>query len=343
VVSYLGIVWLSGGDLGFQRAGGASFFGFPADVDPTRSFSRGRLVPPIPADGHFLIPPRQLIKGYAEHVVNRHGAAWPAVGFLAALFVLTCLLVWRKRSALPLAAVAWGLAAAIVGLAFFFSYRYETQIPGVFGVRRLYDYAGFTPALVVPALLEAITQPLGRRRMAVAALPALVAGALAVAAVAWLFPRHRPLSPARAGSSVIQRVSETIPCDARMLANARTAGTWEATTGRRAITEGMAPFLRPAVLERVLPILVGANEFFRNPRAHAVFLERERVQYLVVIKPHVWFGWGGTGRAPREGDAEAVAALPGVDEIVRDRWVTIFSVGGESDHDATVEPRRCPL
>jgi hypothetical protein len=128
-----------------------------------------------------------------------------------------------------------------------------------------------------------------------------------------------------------------------MVANARTAGFWEATTGRRAVTEGMAPFLRPGVLERILPILVGANEFFDHPEANRDFLARERIRYLVVVKPNVWFGWGGTGRGPAPSDAEKIASLPEAHPVVQDRWVSIFAVGSTDLQVTDRQPRRCPV
>jgi hypothetical protein len=127
-----------------------------------------------------------------------------------------------------------------------------------------------------------------------------------------------------------------------MLVNWRTAGSWEATTGRPAVTEGMAPFLRPQVMERVLPILLGANDFFDDPEANRGFLSRQRIDYLVIVDRRVRIGTH-SGREPKEGDAEAVASLPGVEPVVRDRWVTIFAVGAEAASRAREHPGRCPL
>jgi hypothetical protein len=125
-----------------------------------------------------------------------------------------------------------------------------------------------------------------------------------------------------------------------MLVNWRTAGTWEAATGRRALTEGMAPWLRPAILQHVLPLLVGANEFFDDPQANRDFLVRERVQYLVVVEPGVWIGTH-SGRVPTERDADAVATLPEVHPIVRDRWVSIFAVGSNEASADGGRPSHC--
>jgi hypothetical protein len=230
-----------------------------------------------------------------------------------------------------------------LAVAFLFSYRYDTVIPGNFALRRLYDYIALVPALLVPALLTTLARPLAARNRAAVAALALVVAVLGIAAIVDRTPRDRSLSRADAGIAVTERVAEIVPCGTRMLANARTAGFWEATTGRRAVTEGMAPFLRPGVLERILPILVGANEFFDHPQSNRDFLARQRIQYLVVVEPNVWFGWGGTGRGPAPRDAEKVASLPGVHPVFRDRRVSIFAVGSTDLQAIDSQPRRCPV
>jgi hypothetical protein len=262
---------------------------------------------------------------------------------LAVLALGTVAIVLRARSLIPLAAVAWGLVATTLAVAFLFSFRYDTVIPGNFALRRLYDYIALVPALLVPALLTTLARPLAARNRAAVAALALVVAVLGIAAVVDRTPRDRSLSRADAGIAVTERVAEIVPCGTRMLANARTAGFWEATTGRRAVTEGMAPFLRPGVLERILPILVGANEFFDHPQANRDFLARQRIQYLVVVKPNVWFGWGGTGRGPAPRDAEKVASLPEVHPVFRDRRVSIFAVGSTDLQAVDRQPRRCPV
>jgi hypothetical protein len=342
-ICFLGVLGLSGGDLGFQRAtSGAAFAGFPPGVDPTRSFSAGRLVGGPSKEGHFLIAPREILRRYGEEVVGTIGAAWFGVLALAVLALGTVAMVLRARSLIPLATVAWGLVATTLAVAFFFSYSYDTAIPGNFALRRLYDYIPIVPALLVPALLLTVTKRLATRDRAMAALAVAVA-VIGIAAVVDRAPPHRSLSSADAGIAVSERVAEFVPCGTRMLANARTAGFWEATTGRRAVTEGMAPFLRPGVLERILPVLVSANEFFEDPQANRGFLTRQHIQYLVVVKPKIWFGWGGTGRAPAPGDAERIASLPGVHPVFRDERVSIFAVGSTSLAATDGQPRRCPV
>jgi hypothetical protein len=341
-VSYVGILAGSGGDLGFQRAAGGHFSGFPPSVDPTLSLARGAVVRGREQQGHFLVPPRALLRRYGEQLADRSDGANLGLVALAALAAASAALVFFVRSFLAVAAVAWGLAGTILAVAFLFSYRYQTVVPGDWGARRLYDYVVIVPALIVPAVLQAITRPFTRRSRVWVAAVAVGVGALAVGATVDRVPDDRTLTRAAAGIRAIERVADVVPCGARMLSNARTAGTWEAMTGRPALTEGMSPYLRPEVMARVLPVLIGANRFFRNPQANREFLARRNVEYLVIVDPHIWVGTNGE-RRPQEGDAEAVAALPNVHPVLRARRVSVFAVGSSSTAPGGGEPRRCPL
>lgn len=343
-VCYAGMTVLSGGDLGLQRATShASFSGLPPKVDPTLSFSHGKYVDLEPKHGHFFIPPREIVGRYAEDTIDRPTYGKVGLGFLAVLFVASVVAAWFERRLFIVLTVAWGLAGTILTVALLFSYRYDTLIPANFGVRRLYDYAVIPPALVIPALIEAAAAPFARRRRFVIPAVAVAAGVLAVTAAALRTPGDQSIQRAEAGKKVFASVTRYVPCDARMLANTRTAGSWEAWTGRGAITEGMSPFLRPEVMAGILPILVGANDFFKDPQAHQDYLADQRVQYLVVVSPGIWFGWGGTGRNPQPDDAAKIAALPGVTQLHRDERVAIFAVGRQPAVPAGGLPSRCPV
>jgi hypothetical protein len=342
VVCYGGALALSGGDVGFQRATGEEFTGIPAGVDATRSFARGELTPRREQDGPFLVSPRNLLARYGEQTVDRPGWAWLGLVGVGALGVASVVMVLLARRFLTAAAMAWGLFATTMLVALFFSWRYDTTVPGDWGARRLYDYGVLVPALLVPALLAAISRPWIRGRRTTAAVLAILVGLIGVGAAVNRVPGDRNLGRGKAGLKVIEQVADVVPCGSRMLSNARTAGTWEATTGRRAVTEGMAPFLRPQVMGRVLPVLTGANEFFAHPRANQEFLKEQRVEYLVVVKPAVWIGTNG-GRVPGERDAEHVASVPGVDLVHRDRRVAIFAVGSHNSREEDGQRGRCPL
>jgi hypothetical protein len=342
-ICFAGILSLSGGDLGFQRARGAATYpGFPTNVDPTTSFRQARTVQLVPKEGHFFVAPSSIVSRYASHAV---GFRWqPGIGaaVLGGLAVLTFFMVTLARSLVPLAVIAWGLAATSVLVALLFSYRYGTQIPADFGVRRLFGYAAIPPALIVTGTLDAIARRLDGRggRIAAVALP-VAAGALAIGAALDRVPSDRSLPRASIGLAVIDSVSEHVPCDVRMLANARTAGTWEATTGRRALTEGMAPYLRPEVMAYVLPLHVGARQFFRAPARNREFLGREGVDYLVIASPSAWIGTA-SGYVPRT-NVDDVASLPDVRQVFRDSRVAIFVVEGDKPASGVTLPERCAL
>jgi hypothetical protein len=340
---YVAVVGLSGGRLGFEGAARAKFSGLPANVDPTRSFAQGRYLPAVPKHGHFVTPPRRLVRAYAGRIFDASGQTLGAVAFMAALLAASVWAVYRNRLLLPLATLAWGLFVTLLAGAFFFSYRYKTQVPGHFGLWRLFDYAVLIPALLVPAILYEGAKLLRSLRWArIAVVVFVIAAAALVAALSYI----RQDGQSRRGLNglrVMKAVAAVVPCDARMLANARTAGSWEALTGRRALTEGRAPFLDPGVMVRVLSVLDGATRFFDDPSMSEEYLDRERVDYVVVVSPGIWFGWGGGGRRPTREDADAVAALPDVDEVYRDARVAVFAVGPAAARAEGEQPARCDL
>jgi hypothetical protein len=342
-ITYIAVVGLTRGDLGFEGAGTSSFADFPSDVDPTRSFSRAEISPPAPPDGRFLVGPRRMVSAYIDSTFSRPPSAWYGVAALVLLFVASAFVAWRRRSLVRIVVVAWGLGGTILAAAFFFSYRYKTQIPGHFGMWRLNDYALLVPAFLVPTILAGAFAELRPRREITLAAAGVVAGVVAVL-VAFGHVRDDG-SPRRAavGVRTMEDVASVVPCDARMLVNARTAGAWEALTGRRALTEGRAPFLQSDVLRRVLETLVGANHFFQDPAAHRQFLDEKGVDYVVVVRPGIWFGWGGDGDAPMWGDPDAVAALPDVQPVLQNPRVSVFAVGTKPAPQERSQPARCPL
>lgn len=340
-VGYFGMIGLSRGDLGFQRVTtGPTYAGFPRDIDPTRSFIRAEVVRLGRQEGHFFIRPEKIVRRYAKTTVGGPHV-WGGALVLAALAAATVVILVVARRFLSLAVVAWGLLATLVAGALFFSYRYRTQIPADFGERRLYDYAVLPPALVVPAALELLALSLLRRRPVVVGAVALAGAALAVAAAVDRIPEADPRARGAAGLDVIEHVADVVPCGARMLPNGRTAGTWQATTGRRSVIEGHAPYLRPEIMGRVLPTLIGAKEFFRDPAANRAFLGQHEIDYVVVVRRGARLGghpdvFAGT-------DAAAIAALPKLRRVSRTRRVTIFAVGSSNASRAGGQPRRCPM
>jgi hypothetical protein len=340
---YVVVIGSSGGDLGFQRVTGEGSSSIPASgEDPSLSFLNGEVTPKLARDGHFLISPRTLVGRYWAQTSSRMSGVGPALLGVAVLALASVFMVVAMRALFPLVLIAWGLVTVILAVAVLFSFLYDTVVPGGWGARRLYSYSGLVPALLVPGLLEALTSVwVGRRRLVVAAL-SLLAGLAGVVAALDRFPRDRPPASAQRGLAAIDRVAESVPCDARILANAFTAGTWEALSGRPAVSEGHAPYLRGDVLHRVLPVVIGASEFFADPVAHRSFLVQHGVEYVVVVQPGVRVGDGKPRRAHPD-DARTIAMLPGLEPIKRDRRVSIFSVPPHGERPVDRQPERCPL
>jgi hypothetical protein len=344
VVGYVGTVTLAGGDLGFEGTReSVRVSQLPPDVDPARSFRSDRLVVEKPETGGFLIPADDVLLRFERKAIGSlpHGNWPPWFAFVMFLLVAATVCVVRaSRELVPVVVVAWGLAAVLLAVALGFSYRYSTQIPADFGTRRLYPYGVLSVALLLAAGLQAaFGGALGRRRLLSACVPVALVG-LAVAAALMRFPAGAPAAAPR-GLAAMAEVSGVVPCDARMLPNVRTGGSWEALSGRRSLLEGSAPYLRPAVMNRVLPQLLEAERFFRRPAENVRFLADHQIGYVVAFKPDVWVGSpGGRVRATAE---PRLASLPGLHKILGSASVDVFRVGGSEGESAGGEPRRCPV
>jgi hypothetical protein len=339
LAGYATILELSGGDLGFQRVTEASpVTGFRADIDPTRSFDRVRVVPINRDEGPWLVSPRRIARRFATATIDSPGQRTTrGVITLALLGAATVAIVAVARRFVPLAVVAWGLAATFVAAALAFSYRYDTQIPGDFGLRRLYDYLPLLPALVVPAALEVLALRLFRRRQAVIGGLAVLVATLAAVAAVDLIP-ERPVRT-RDALAAVRQVAGVVPCDARMLPNSRSTGSWEGLIGRRSVIEGLAPYLRPAITGDVLSTLIGARKFFADPEANQAYLTRHDVDFIVALRPQLGIG----GWPPFDTDNAAIAALPGVEEVSSSPVATIYSVHREGMDTSASYPARCPV
>jgi hypothetical protein len=182
---------------------------------------------------------------------------------------------------------AWATALVLVALGLYFSHRYRTFVPATFGPRRLFEYgvllAVLTAVVVASAAVRDIAARLGRDRgRTVRRAVSVAAAVLAVLVAASVSPR--PTSPLEArGLQLMQTLARTVPCDARMLVNVRTAGSFEVLAGRTSIDEGMAPYLRPSVLRQVLPVVLGAKAFFKDPLANRAYIDRERIDVVVAV------------------------------------------------------------
>jgi hypothetical protein len=345
VVGWGGIVVGSGGHLGFQgvRASSGST-GFPPAYDPSASFIVGHPVihPARTSRGHYYLPGTVVrwffasAAGSAAIVPTRRDYAIVALAAAAAL----ALLILPRTGLRPIGAMALGLGVMILVVALLFNDRYTTRVPADFGVHRLYDYDAIPVVLAAAAVAELGARGLGRLHRH--ARPALiVVAAIAAVAVAW--PVRPPVAAAEAGraQSLYATVRATVPCTARILPDARTAGSFAALTGRRSVIEGMAPYLNPALMKRVLPVLLGAREFFRKPAQNRGYLARERVDFVLLLTdPTVRIGQSG-GRVDQGADFAAVRALPDLRLVRRRRAFELYAVGGARTRPPGAHRRAC--
>jgi hypothetical protein len=278
--------------------------------------------------GPFLYPPRTVLRRYLA-TVGGHATGSPTRG--AVLLVLlaagSVLVVARfgRRFAEPIV-VGWGLTALFIAAALCFSLVYSTEVPGDFGMRRLFDYSALTLALLIAGLLAAAAAWAGRRS-AQAATTAAIALSAAVAVGAAGVGASPPAPYAKRSLATMDAIGQVVPCDARLLPNVRTAGSFAALLGRGTVLEGMAPYLRPWMMSQVLPRLIGGRQFFADPRRNAAYLDREGIEYVVVLDR---VSVGSTRGVVYDADRAALSELPGLRVVARQANATIYAYAGGS-------------
>jgi hypothetical protein len=324
----------SGGDVGFQGAGGADkYASFPPDFDPTLYLAKGVVHdPPIlqPAarqrhlGGWYRRPPRIL----GDYVKNAVGfwvsRLWAYVLAVAGLLLAGLVSLRAPPELRPLGITALAFATTLFVVACGFSYVYTTKVPADFGVGRLDVWVIFGSVILVLALLEWGLWAFGRFRPSLLTPVACVA----VAALALTFV---PLSGPPADKTSLQRGSQEtldwirthVPRDARILASRRTAGTFEATVGRVSITEGMTPFLRPTMLKTVVNLLLEARSFFLYPVTKRYFLKRQDVGYVVFIKGNAL---GSEGHLLGDADEQKLKDAPFLRLVHQDPAADVYRV-----------------
>ncbi|MGH3138693.1 MAG: hypothetical protein ACRDQE_03085 [Gaiellales bacterium] len=291
VVIWLAVLAASGGDLGFQRARGSGGYpGFPVTLDPTKSFEVIKRTHPKGRRTGWAIPPARVGEVALASVFEDLQVTTPRRDYvgLVLLALASGLVIWRRRRSLgPVTFASWATALTLTAVGLYFSHRYRTFVPATFGPRRLFEY-GILFAVIagVAALSTVVRSAVGwaarDRRRALRRAGAVCVGGIAV--VLALATAPAGVTPdERAGLAVMATVARTVPCNARILVNVRTAGSFEVLAGRTSVDEGMAPYLRPPVLRRVLPIVLGAHRFFRDPASNRAFIENQHVDVVVAV------------------------------------------------------------
>ena len=238
-------LFASGANLGFQGAsGGAGYTDYRGRYDPTLAF-KGVLAPPRPKAIHrWYEPPTTTAHAYLDDALGRRAGGWRlsfvAVALVAVAAVAVALGPYDLR-ALAIAAAAMGLLLLAVALAF--SYHYAYYIQATFGERRLLEYGALPILLLVLAALESVLDRVAAfdgRAAAVAAVALLLA--VLAAAAGDLRGGLGGLGP---NADFVNAARIATPCDARILPDISTRGSFQALTGRASLLEGLAPFLGP--------------------------------------------------------------------------------------------------
>jgi hypothetical protein len=302
---WAGALIAAGGSLGLQRVtGGAAYPAGLAGIDPTASFALQRRVALRPART-FTIAPSTLADRYLASIAGRQGTSAPRYALvLVGLVVIASavvVLAGTREQRVPVI-LGWCLAAGSLAAALAFSSRYRTLVPADFGPRRLFDYAALSCALVAGSTTDVVIDHLRGprlRRGAVAVVFALVLAA-ALDRGEW-----RSGGPADAADRALPALGRSLPCDARVLTDVRSAGILEAYTGRVSVVEGGAPYLRPADMPAALDALTGAKRFFADPAGGEPFLRAHRIGFVVLFRPGLVEG----GRLRSPGSPVAAAGL----------------------------------
>lgn len=333
-----GILVLARGDIGFQGAGAPEGYRrLPIRFDPTLYLHRGEITPPASGQ-RWYVGPGDILRNHVGSALGspRLLSAVPALRYLipaGGLVLAAAMMVWFPAPLRPLGLVAIGLAATQVGIELLFSYRYDLFILATFGIRRMSDYSAIPVLLVGLGVLEAGFgllaggSPPGRLgRLRAGPVAAVTVIALATPLVATARPEPRDLRAAPGAVAVLDWVRRNTPCDARLLLNQRTTGVFRAATGRVAVLEGMAPYLRPAMLDPVVRLMLDARRFFSEPDGNTAFLADQGVDYVIALREVRLGHPGPVGPV----DHDALDRAPSLAPVHRERGWTVYRVTGVS-------------
>jgi hypothetical protein len=221
-----------------------------------------------------------------------------------------------------------------------FANHSQLMIQSTFGERRLYDYSGLPVLLLVLVTAEVLLLRAERLHRGVAAGVVALAGAVVVAASLSHTPADarwvRAESQANSTAQVYDMVSRRVPCDARILPNIRSEGVFEAVTGRHSVLEGMSPYLRPPMLDRVLTLVGEARGFFHHPLQQRSFLRTQHIDYVMSMPSNVLMGQNNHIKAI------GLAGLPELHLVEKVKGVSLYRVAG-APHTLTGPhpPRTC--
>jgi len=269
---------LARGEVGWQEAGSSRRYTLSeGKYDPTAKMNGLNRRPRPKSERRWYQPPGTVMRLAAEAAVGRDltGLTVIVLAFAAVLATATTLAFGSIDVRFLIAGIT-AMALAIVGIALLFSYRYSLYLPAVFGRRRLFDYMPLVLTLLGLAVVEVVVGRLALRRARIGRAIA-VASVLAVAlgTAGGLGAASKPELARYVRAAVLT------PCDSRLLVDQATHGTFQALTGRISVTEGLIPFLRPAILDDVLRLREATKQFFADPEGSARILHEQEVDFVI--------------------------------------------------------------
>ena len=238
----------AGGAIGFQGASGnAGYVLFDGRYDPT-AYLDGILRPPRPkTQARWYEAPtataRALLASATGKTTSTTGLVVVAV---CALVAVALVVIFGSAQLGTAAAAAAAMAAILLLVGLLFSYRQSFYIPATFGDRRLFEYASIPVMVIALALAETAIARLARPGPWAAG--ACVWLTIAVVVAAGPHALRGGLQGASPTAAYITAARVATPCNSRLVATVNSKGAFQALTGRADIVEGMAPFLRPAIL-----------------------------------------------------------------------------------------------
>lgn len=341
------VLALPRGEIGFGGAfRGADYDGFRQieGFDPTFYLLHGdlkRARTPPPREISYY-PPGYLFRVFMSESVPtkppgpryvfgtaREGLHSMTLSILIALVGLglaVAVFLWLPSELRPLGPTALGLGVFLFAVILLFSFRYEVYLLARFGLRRMQDYGSFPFVLLALTMIEAGLGFLKRISPLIIEIGAVV---IVVLTAALILPSGRAdQRDAERGELVVKTlrsIRRNIPCESRILVSARTSGTFESSTGHVAILEGMAPYLRPDLLREAVTLLRSTRAFFQHPEENRRFLERQGVDFVVVVERRVDIGFL---TYDLNASATRLARVPFLRRSDRAPEITVFRVTG---------------
>jgi energy-converting hydrogenase Eha subunit E len=328
---------LSGGDIGFGGTEGSDRYETSGGrFDPTAFFTKGEArqdpidqpATRIEANRGWYDPPITVFSDYVRKSLGPTPTT--LLLYLAPLLLglggMAVLWRWPRRLK-PVGLAAVGFWSTILVLGVLFSLWYDTYIPARFPNRRLFSYGAVAFILLGLAAIEMLLLRLRRlRSWAPVAAAALLMGIGAMLVVPSAGVPEEEIAKGSQSLSAMNAIRAEVPCDARILASRRTAGIFQAITGRVAITEGITPFVRPGMLTDIIERLIEARRFLRFPTPHRDFLVRQAVDYVIVVKKKYVLDVYPQLMGPA--DSQALARADFLELVHRSSLMDIYRVTG---------------